>query len=166
LQLVLLRQLQRFGRLGWAPDRDLLLLRIRMIFTFCAVAAASFLLVWGRQEPFQVLASYIEPRIVLAGGEVVTHRDIRILRTDCTGLGIRSQLVDSRGLIHQIDAQHGSPVLQSHTPDRAWPIPRNMPDGVAEYRATVSFSCAPFYSLWPVVVTPPPIGFVVDARRG
>ena len=121
----------------------------------------SLSIVWGRQQPFIIEQTFVEPVEVKAGATFRARRQIKLLRYDCEGILSNSLLIDARGIVHLLEQRSAAPVLRQYTPWREVPVPRLMPAGDAIYRVTVSFSCFPFYTFWPIVVATPDIPDIV-----
>ena len=130
------------------------------------MGAAMFSVVWGRTPPIEVTSSRLVPETVAPGSAIHIERMIRRVRPGCGRGVVTVTLVDSHRVIHRMEplpAPSGRPPADGVV-GATWPIPDTMPEGESIFRSFVTFSCYPFFGLWPVTVSLPDEGFVVQQR--
>jgi hypothetical protein len=128
--------------------------KVGVILVSLLVFILVFAAILGRTAPIIVIDGQIIPPIVEPGQKFIVTRRLTIIRPDCRGNEVEALLIDSVHGLHLLASTNVPPRLVAKT-TRTWTVPLGMVGGTAIYRSTVSFSCFPFYSLWPIVVTSP-----------
>jgi hypothetical protein len=130
--------------------------------------AVSGTVAWGRLEPITVLDSWIVPGEVHPGEFVQAERVVKWNRHGCWSYIASTNLVDALKppFTHQVEARlYGLPDYDTVT-NREWQVPFTMPWGVTKLHTSLSFSCFPFFTAWPVVVELPELTFDVVPPKG
>jgi hypothetical protein len=119
---------------------------------------------WGRLEPITVLDSSITPS-ARPGGFVQVERAVKWNRSDCWSYVASTSLVDALKYNHEVEARFLGLPDYGTLSNREWPVPFTMPWGATKLHTRLSFSCFPFFEVWPVIVDLPELVFDVSPPR-
>ena len=123
--------------------------------------------IYGRIDPVIITSGEITTPAVRPGDHIVVNRDGKWIRPDCISVSVTSYASDSLHPPRDHPLGHidlGVPILNRTRIVRSWQIPFDMPWGQAIHKATLSFSCFPFFDLWPIKVPLKELPFMVVPR--